>query len=185
MFNLANKLTLARILVIPVLVLLLSFPNRVSCFLAMVLFLLASLTDLVDGLVARRRHMVTNFGKFLDPLADKLLIGSVLVMLVDLAWAPAWVVVLILCRELAVTGLRAAAMDQGFVIAADRFGKLKTILQITALTPLVLHYPIYGFDPATLGTWLLYLALLVTVLSGANYLYNFYKNWLNAGQPAH
>jgi len=179
MFNLANKLTMLRILAAPVMVVLLYFPNRISCFIAACVFVAACLTDLFDGLVARRGNMVTNFGKFLDPLADKLLIGSVLIMLVDLGWAPAWVVVVIIGRELAVTGLRAMAADQGMVMAADTFGKIKTILQIVALIPLVLHFPVAGFDPVPLGMGLLYAALAVSVFSGANYLSNFYKNWLN------
>lgn len=181
MFNLANKLTLLRILAVPVIVLLLYFPNQVSCFVAAAVFVLASLTDMVDGIVARRQNMVTNFGKFLDPLADKLLIGSVLVMLAELHWVPAWIVVVIICRELTVTGLRAAAMEQGMVLAADRFGKLKTILQTLALIPLILHFPLFGLDPTGPGVILLYLALFMTVFSGANYLYNFYKNWLYEG----
>lgn len=181
MFNLANKLTLLRILAVPVIVLLLYFPNRVSCFVAAAVFVLASLTDMADGIVARRQNQVTNFGKFLDPLADKLLIGSVLIMLAYLHWVPAWIVVLIVCRELTVTGLRAAAMEQGMVLAADRFGKLKTILQTVALIPLLLHYPLFGLDLAGLGVLLLYLALFMTVFSGANYLYNFYRNWLYEG----
>lgn len=181
MFNLANKLTLMRILAAPVIVLLLYFPNRVSCVVAAAVFVLASLTDMVDGIVARRQNMVTNFGKFLDPLADKLLISSVLIMLADLHWAPAWIVVVIVCRELTVTGLRAAAMEQGMVLAADRFGKLKTILQTVALIPLILHFPLFGLDLEGLGGVLLYLALFMTVFSGANYLYNFYRNWLYEG----
>lgn len=181
MFNLANKLTLLRILAVPVIVLLLYFPNQVSCFVATAVFVLASLTDMVDGMVARSQNMVTNFGKFLDPLADKLLIGSVLIMLADLHWVPAWIVVIIVCRELTVTGLRAAAMEQGMVLAADRFGKLKTILQSLALIPLILHFPLFGLDPTGPGVFLLYLALFMTVFSGANYLYNFYKNWLYEG----
>lgn len=181
MLNLANKLTLVRILAVPVIVLLLYFPNPVSCVVATAVFILASLTDMVDGIVARRQNMVTNFGKFLDPLADKLLIGSVLIMLADLQWVPAWIVVVIVCRELTVTGLRAAAMEQGMVLAADRFGKLKTILQTVALIPLILHFPLFGLDPEALGGVLLYLALFMTVFSGANYLYNFYKNWLYEG----
>lgn len=182
MFNLANKLTLLRILAIPFIVLLLYFENRLTCFVAAAVFVLASLTDMVDGIVARRQNMVTNFGKFLDPLADKLLIGSVLIMLADLQWVPAWVVVIIVCRELAVTGLRAAAMEQGLVLAADRYGKFKTILQTLALIPLILHYPIFGLDPVGPGLFLLYLALFMTVFSGANYLYNFYRNWLYEGK---
>ena len=126
---------------------------------------------------------MSSFGKFLDPLADKILICSVLVMLVWLrdangnAWVPAWVTIIIICREMIVTGLRAMAADQGKVIAADRYGKIKTILQIVALCPLLLHYTWFGVDPRLLGTVLLYLALLMTVFSGANYLYTFFRDF--------
>ncbi len=177
-FNLANSLTLARIVAAPFMVLLLYIPNQFVCWLAALLFVAASVTDIFDGIVARRQGRITTLGKFLDPLADKLLITSVLVMLVHLGWAPAWVAVLIICRELAVTGMRAVAAEKGEVIAADRYGKLKTIVQIVALTPLILHYPVFGLDAALIGTFLLYIALLLTLFSGGNYLYNFYKNWL-------
>lgn len=177
-FNLANSLTLARIVAAPVMVLLLYFPNPFTCWLAALFFVAASVTDIFDGIVARRQGRITTLGKFLDPLADKLLLTSVLVMLVSLNWVPAWVAVVILCRELAVTGMRAVAAEKGEVIAADNFGKIKAILQVVALTPLIWHYPVFGFDPVPAGTFLLYVALLLTVFSGGNYLYNFYKNWL-------
>ena len=184
MFNLANKLTLARILAAPVLVVLLYFPpNKVISLVAALVFVSASLTDIFDGLVARHRKQVTNFGKFLDPLADKILICSVLIMLVRLEWVQAWIAIVIISREIAVTGLRAAAADKGLVMAADRFGKAKTIFQVVALIPLVLHYSWWGFDPRDTGLVLLYAALFLTVFSGANYLYNFYKNWLNEENP--
>ena len=175
MSNLANKLTLARIAAVPLLVLLLYFPGRGVCLVAMLIFVIASLTDIVDGIVARRQGLVTTLGKFLDPLADKLLIASLLVMLTKLGWVEAWVSVIIICREIAVTGLRAIAVDHGVVIAADRFGKLKTILQMLALCPLTLHYPWYGFDPNPLGNVLLYSALVLTLVSGVNYFYGFGK----------
>lgn len=180
--NVANMLTLARVFAVPVIVVLLSIEHAqktvVAAYFASALFVLASLTDMADGYIARRQNLITNLGKFLDPLADKLLIGSVLIMLVELTWVPAWIVVVIICRELAVTGMRGVAADKGIVIAADRFGKLKTIVQSMALAPLVAHYPILGFDPHPPGMILLYLALALTVFSGGNYLYNFYKNWL-------
>ncbi len=180
--NVANMLTLARVFAVPVIVVLLSIEHTqktvVAAYVASALFVLASLTDMADGYIARRQNLITNLGKFLDPLADKLLIGSVLIMLVELTWVPAWIVVVIICRELAVTGMRGVAADKGIVIAADRFGKLKTIVQSMALAPLVAHYPILGFDPHPPGMILLYLALALTVFSGGNYLYNFYKNWL-------
>ncbi len=180
--NLANMLTMARVFAVPVIVVLLyiehTYQTVIATYLATGLFILASLTDMADGYIARRQNLITNLGKFLDPLADKLLIGSVLIMLVELRWVPAWVVVVIICRELAVTGMRGVAADKGVVIAADHFGKLKTIVQSLALVPLMAHYPIFGFDPAPIGMMLLYLALALTVFSGGNYLYSFYKNWL-------
>ena len=180
--NLANMLTLARVSAVPVLVVLLSIEHAhetvISAYLAAGVFVLASLTDMADGYVARRQNLITNLGKFLDPLADKLLIGSALIMLVDLSWIPGWIVVVIICRELAVTGMRGVAADRGVVIAADSLGKLKTISQIVALVPLIAHYPVFGLEPQPLGMLLLYVALALTVFSGGNYLYNFYKNWL-------
>jgi len=175
--NPPNILSLARIGAAPVLVLLLYFPGRTVCMIAMLVFVIASVTDIVDGILARRMGLVTNLGKFLDPLADKLLIGTVLIMLTHLGWVEAWVTAAIIGREMAVTGLRAVAVDAGVVIAADRFGKLKTIIQTAALCPLILHYPVLGFDPAPLGDVLLYVALGLTVGSGANYMYTFFKNW--------
>lgn len=176
--NLANKLTLARIMAVPVLVVLLHFPGRATSLAAMLIFVAASFTDMVDGMVARRYGQVTTFGKFLDPLADKILVGSALIMITANGWIPAWIVVVILAREITVTGLRAVAVEQGVVIAADRYGKLKTVFQILAICPLTLHYPWWGFDPNALGMVFLYLALVLTVFSGGNYLYIFYKNWL-------
>jgi CDP-diacylglycerol--glycerol-3-phosphate 3-phosphatidyltransferase len=180
MLTLANKITLFRIVIVPLIVVFLYFPGRITCMLAMLGFILAALSDMVDGHIARRSNTVTSFGKFLDPLADKLLISSVLVMLSALGWVPAWVVIVIICRELMVTGLRAIAADEGVVIAADKFGKMKTVLQMLALTPLLLHYPWFGFDPNPAGQFLLYMALILTVFSGGNYLYAFYKNWRTA-----
>jgi CDP-diacylglycerol--glycerol-3-phosphate 3-phosphatidyltransferase len=175
MFNLANNLTLARIGAVPILVVLLYFPGRGTCLAALAVFVVASVTDIADGLVARRRNLVTTLGKFLDPLADKLLVCSLLIMLTRLGWVEAWVTVIVICREIAVTGLRAVAVDHGVVISADRYGKLKTIVQMVALCPLTLHYPWFGFDPVPLGQTLLYLAVLLTLVSGGNYFYVFGK----------
>ena len=176
MLNLANKITLLRILMTPLVVLLLYFEGPVACILATLAFIFASLTDWADGYIARRSNMVTSMGKFLDPLADKVLICSVLIMFVNLGWAPAWVVIIIVCRELVVTGLRAIAIDEGIVLAADKFGKAKTVLQIFAIVPLALHYPLWGMDLQPLGLALLYVALVLAVVSGSNYCYDFYRN---------
>ena len=176
MLNLANKITLLRILMTPLVVLLLYFEGPMTCILATLAFIFASLTDWADGYIARRSNMVTSMGKFLDPLADKVLICSVLIMFVKLDWAPAWVVIIIVCRELVVTGLRAIAIDEGIVLAADKFGKAKTVLQIFAIVPLALHYPLWGMDLRLLGLVLLYIALVLAVVSGANYCYDFNRN---------
>lgn len=174
LFNSANNLTLARIGVVPLLVVMLSYPGRIMCLVAMLVFIAAAVTDIFDGYIARRFNLVTTLGKFLDPLADKLLVASTLIMLAGQGFIPAWVAVVIIGREIAVTGLRAVAADMGVVIAADAFGKLKTVMQAVALCPLILHYPWYGLDPQPLGTVLLYVALVLTVGSGINYFSNFY-----------
>ena len=158
MLNLANKITLLRILMAPLVVILLYFEGPVTCILAALAFIFASITDWADGYIARRSNTVTSMGKFLDPLADKVLICSILIMFVKLAWAPAWVVIVIVCREL-----------------ADYLGKVKTVLQILAVVPLTLHYPLWGYDLHMVGLVLLYAAMLLAVGSGFNYCYNFYR----------
>lgn len=175
MFNPANKITLIRILAVPVLVLLLHFPSKSLNALTMLGFIFVALTDLADGFIARRWNLVSNLGKFLDPLADKLLICSVLIMLAVLGWIQAWIAITIIAREITVTGLRAIAADQGHVLAADSFGKLKATLQVVALCPLILHYPWWGLDPKPIGHVLLYVALALTVFSGAKYIIHFFR----------
>jgi CDP-diacylglycerol--glycerol-3-phosphate 3-phosphatidyltransferase len=177
--NLPTWLTISRIVITPVIIALLYFPNRLSCIFATVLYLLASVSDFLDGHIARNTRQVTSAGKFLDPLADKILNCSMLIMFTQLNWIQAWVVIVIVCRELLITGLRAIAADDGYVLGADRFGKLKTILQGIALVPLTLHYEWFGLNPARLGEILLYVALVLTVFSGVNYLNSYYRFWLS------
>ena len=177
MFNLANLLTLSRILFVVPIVILLYWPGALTCFLAALLFGIASFTDFLDGHIARKSHTITSFGKFLDPLADKLLICSMLIMFTELGWVPAWATIIIVFRELAVTGLRAIAADEGIVIAADKFGKIKTITQIVAVIPLTLHYPVLGINLHLIGLFVLYIAVALTIFSGANYFVGFNKNW--------
>ncbi|NCD24230.1 MAG: CDP-diacylglycerol--glycerol-3-phosphate 3-phosphatidyltransferase [Deltaproteobacteria bacterium] len=177
MLNLPNALTIFRICAVPFIVALLYFPGRVTCVLATVFFLVAILTDLADGFIARKYNLVTNFGKFLDPIADKILIASVMIMLVQLNWIPGWIAIIVIAREIMVTGLRAIAADKGHVIAADKYGKMKTIMQSVALVPLLYHYPVFGLDCASLGQVLLFIAMLLTVYSGWNYLHGFYQVW--------
>ncbi len=175
MFNRANQVTLLRIFAVPFIVLLLYFPNRLTCFVATIIFILASFTDFLDGFLARRYNLTSNLGKFLDPLADKLLIMSALVMLSYLRWVPAWVSIVIIGREILVTGLRGIAAEKGIVISADKYGKLKTVFQIIAICPLIFHYPIKGFDISMWGMILLYIALILTLFSGINYMNKFLK----------
>jgi CDP-diacylglycerol---glycerol-3-phosphate 3-phosphatidyltransferase len=182
MLNPANKITLMRILAVPVLVVLLHYPGKMLNAVTMVGFILVALTDLADGYIARRWNLVSNLGKFLDPLADKLLITSVLVMLVTLDWVQGWIAIVIIGREITVTGLRAIAVDQGYVMAADSFGKLKAIVQVVALCPLILHYPWWGFDPQPIGQGLLLVALVLTVFSGAKYIYHFFREIDQSGK---
>lgn len=186
MLNAADKITLLRVAAVPIIVVLLYFPTPTTCAAASIIFILACLTDMFDGMVARRYNLVSSFGKFLDPLADKILVGSVLVMLVGMenSGVPAWVVIIILAREFMVTGLRAMASEKGIVMAADKLGKIKTVLQIAALIPLILHYPVLGFDPVFPGAILLYMALAMTIVSGWNYLFTFMKNWVQQEQTA-
>ena len=138
--NLPNVITLARIAVIPLLVLLLMSPSREAGFWAAALFALASITDWLDGYLARRMGIVTIFGKFLDPIADKLIVMAALIMILPFNRVPAWMVLAILGREIVITGLRGIASSEGIVIHASDLGKYKTIFQIVAILGLVLHY---------------------------------------------
>jgi CDP-diacylglycerol--glycerol-3-phosphate 3-phosphatidyltransferase len=164
--NVPNVLTLLRILAVPVIVVALLGETPNGDALAAGVFALAALTDGLDGYIARRRQDVTTFGKLVDPLADKLLIIAALVSLVSLGRLAAWVAMVIIARELAVTGLRAVAVEQGVVISASWLGKLKTMLQVASVFALIIWNP----SP----TWvdvLVYLAVAVTVISGADYFF--------------
>lgn len=164
--NIPNALTMLRILAVPVVVvaLLAEIPN--GDLIAGIVFALAALTDGLDGYIARRRDDVTTFGKLMDPLADKLLIVAALVSLVALDRLQAWIAMVIIARELAVTGLRAVAVEQGVVISASWLGKVKTALQIAAVIALI------AVDPATTAVdVLVYAAVAATVISGADYFF--------------
>jgi CDP-diacylglycerol---glycerol-3-phosphate 3-phosphatidyltransferase len=168
--NLPNALTLLRILAVPVVVVALLGETPNGDELAAAVFALAALTDGLDGYFARSRDAVTTFGKLMDPLADKLLITAALVSLVSLDRLQAWVAMVIIAREIAVTGLRAIAAERGVVIAASWMGKLKTVLQIAAIFALI------AANPAP--TWvdvLLYVAVAATLISGADYFFGLRK----------
>ena len=161
--NLPNVLTLLRILAVPVIVVALLGETPNGDALAAGVFALAALTDGLDGYIARRRKQVTTFGKLMDPLADKLLVVAALISLVSLDRLAAWVAMVIIARELAVTGLRAVAAEQGLVIAASWLGKVKTALQISAVFALIIWNP----SPLAVDV-LVYVAVAATVISGAD-----------------
>jgi len=178
--NLPNVLTVLRIMLVPVLVVALLGNTPAGDVLAAVVFALASLTDFVDGYLARTRDSVTTFGKLMDPLADKLLIVGALLCLVSLNRLEAWVAMVIIARELAVTMLRANAGQSGIVIEASMFGKVKTCIQIAAILAVIAVHP-----PSPLWVSLLvYLMVLVTVLSGLDYFRRATRPASSDAQPA-
>ncbi len=164
-----NFMTISRIVAIPVIVILLMVETKMSTFSAAVLFSVASITDYLDGYLARTRGLVTKLGKILDPLADKLLVSSTLVMLVSLGFMQGWIACIIIGRELAVTGLRCVLIENKQDVAASWLGKYKTGFQIAAIIPLTLHYNYLGIDFSTIGQFFLYGALIFTVWSGLDY----------------
>jgi CDP-diacylglycerol--glycerol-3-phosphate 3-phosphatidyltransferase len=173
--NIPNLLTVLRIFCIPVIVLFLTSPGPLPSFLAALVFGIASFTDLLDGYLARQQKAETAIGKLLDPMADKLLILSGMIMLIPLDRIPAWMVVLIIGREVAITGLRGIASAEGEVIAASRLGKAKMIFQSLALGGLMLHYEYFGINFHFLGMIFLWIALVITLWSGIDYFWKFYQ----------
>lgn len=170
-----NSLTLFRVAAVPLLILLLLWNNRVCALLSALVFSGAAITDYFDGYVARRYGLVSNLGKILDPLADKLLVSSAFIMLIPYGGIPAWVVCVIIGRELAVTGLRNIVSDQGLDISASMLGKYKTGFQIAALIPLLIHYRFFGINFHMVGFVLLWMALIITVWSGIDYFVRFWR----------
>ncbi|TWK44567.1 CDP-diacylglycerol--glycerol-3-phosphate 3-phosphatidyltransferase [Bacillus paralicheniformis] len=186
MFNLPNKITLSRIALIPVFMVIMLVPFQwgtvsfgsesipVTHLIGALLFIFASVTDWVDGYYARKLNLVTNFGKFLDPLADKLLVSSALIILVHYHLAPAWMAIVIISREFAVTGLRLVLAGTGEVVAANMLGKVKTWAQIIAISALLLHNLPFELVSFPFGSLALWVAVFFTVVSGWDY---FAKNW--------
>ncbi|MCG8563737.1 MAG: CDP-diacylglycerol--glycerol-3-phosphate 3-phosphatidyltransferase [Desulfobacterales bacterium] len=164
-----NFMTISRIIIVPLIVVLLMYETRWTTFLAAAFFAIASITDYFDGYLARTRGLVTSLGKILDPLADKLLVASTLVMLVELNFMPGWIACVIIGRELAVTGLRCVLIENKQDVAASWLGKYKTGFQIAAIIPLTMHYPYIGINFHGIGMVLLYGALIFTLWSGADY----------------
>ncbi|MEX3621052.1 CDP-diacylglycerol--glycerol-3-phosphate 3-phosphatidyltransferase [Viridibacillus arvi] len=181
--NIPNRITVSRVLLIPVFVLLmlmdfgwgqmtvLGATMPIEHFVGAVIFIIASITDWVDGYYARKYNLVTNMGKFLDPLADKLLVSAAFILLVELGTAPAWVVIIIISREFAVTGLRLILAGGGEVVAANQLGKIKTWAQIVAISALLLNNIFFTMFSIPFADIALYVALFFTVWSGVDYFY--------------
>jgi CDP-diacylglycerol--glycerol-3-phosphate 3-phosphatidyltransferase len=168
-----NFLTLFRIAAVPAIVILMIFPNRLFTILAAVLFSAAAITDYLDGYFARRRGLETTLGKVMDPVADKLLVSSAFIMLTAQSWIPAWMVCIIIGRELAVTGLRNIIAGKGEDISPSWLGKYKTGFQIAAAIPLLIHYPYFGVNFHAIGYFFLVGALVFTIWSGVDYFIRF------------
>jgi len=182
-FNLPNLITLARILLIPVFVILFSTPTPDRSLNAAIIFVIAAVSDLLDGYIARRTGQVTTLGKLLDPIADKLLVLSALILLVNVDRVSALVAILVIAREVAVTGIRAIAAGEGMIIAAEATGKYKMALQVVAITLLILE----GTSLAELGNLhlagmaTLYLSLVLGYVSGGQYVWSFWKQVVAKG----
>ncbi|HYA26490.1 MAG TPA: CDP-diacylglycerol--glycerol-3-phosphate 3-phosphatidyltransferase [Thermodesulfovibrionales bacterium] len=169
--NLPTALTLSRIILIPFFVL--TAPDRP--FLGAMIFGLASITDFLDGYLARKTGQITKFGIILDPIADKFLVISALILLVDMARLSAWIAIVIIVREFLVTGLRAVALSKDIVIQAEMGGKLKTFSQITAILCLIISMNVFGIDLYDVGIIFMWVALLLSIVSGVQYTISFWK----------
>ena len=177
--NLPNKLTILRTILIPFFLIFIytDFWGKGNAYIAVAIFIIASLTDLLDGKIARKYNLVTNFGKFLDPLADNLLVCSALIALVDLDRIPAWVVIIIIAREFIISGFRLIASDNGVVIAASYWGKFKTTFQMIMIILLILNidYPYSNI----VNMVIMYIALALTIISLLDYIIKNYKVFID------
>lgn len=183
--NLPNKITVSRVFLIPIFIIFMLVDFGMATLniggttlptehlIGAIIFVVASLTDWFDGHLARKHNLVTNMGKFLDPLADKLLVSAALVVLVELGNAASWIVIIIISREFAVTGLRMIMAGGGEVVAAQQLGKIKTATQLVAITFLLMNNIFFEMINIPFGSIMLYIALFFTIWSGADY---FYKN---------
>lgn len=166
--NLPNKLTVLRVIMVPffVLFMLTDIGGAANKWIALVIFCVASLTDMLDGKIARARNLVTNFGKFMDPLADKLLVCSAMICLITTGQLAAWIVIIIIAREFIISGFRLVAADSGIVIAASYWGKFKTVAQMAMVIVLIADF---GGIFDTVGTALIWISLVLTIVSLVDY----------------
>jgi len=175
-FNLPNTITMMRIGVVPFLFVLLTNPGEGWSLVIAGLFVLASVTDFLDGYFARKYKMITTIGKFLDPIADKIIVNTAMILLIPIDRIPAWIVAVTIIRDLMVDVIRSIASSEGIFIQASRLGKQKTVAQIIAVTALIIHYPLWGINAHIVGTLVLYVAFFLTVYSGLDYLLKMIKS---------
>jgi CDP-diacylglycerol--glycerol-3-phosphate 3-phosphatidyltransferase len=173
--NVPNLLSISRILAVPVFIVLMLEPTPLRALLAGIVFSIASATDWLDGYLARKWGQVTKIGKLLDPIADKILVASALIMLVDIARIPSWIAIVIIGREIAITGLRAMAASEGIVIEAENMGKWKVGAQITAVLCLVLDYHLGTDWISDVGRIAIFIAMILAVISGMRYIIDYWK----------
>ena len=173
--NLPNKLTIARMCMVPLFMIALLINTPASRIAATVIFALASLTDMLDGQIARKYNMITNFGKLMDPLADKVLTAAAMICLVELGDLAAWIAVVIIFREYLITGLRSVAANENIVVAANIWGKVKTVCQMIALMLLMLKPQIVALCGIDIGLWVMYVAVALTIYSGLDYVLKLNK----------
>jgi CDP-diacylglycerol--glycerol-3-phosphate 3-phosphatidyltransferase len=171
--NIPNKLTILRIILVPIFVVLMLTRIPYGSSLAAIIFMIAVLTDSLDGYLARKWKQVTKLGAILDPLADKLLITAALISLVELGRIPGWIAIVIIGREFAVTGLRMVKAEEGIIIPASKMGKLKTISQVTAVLLIIVQNLFHPLAVLDLGQWVMYIAVIITIISGVEYFYKF------------
>lgn len=173
--NLPNKLTIFRVILIPFFLIFLytDFWGNTNSYIAIAIFIIASLTDLLDGKIARKYNLVTNFGKFMDPLADKLLVCSAMIALVDLGKLQGWIVIIIIAREFIISGFRLIASDNGVVIAASYWGKFKTTFQMIMIILLTLDLQLPYMS--VVNNVIVYIALALTIISLLDYIFKNYK----------
>jgi CDP-diacylglycerol--glycerol-3-phosphate 3-phosphatidyltransferase len=180
-FNLANNITLVRIFIVPLLIVIFLYStSKTSSLIAALLFGLAALTDWLDGYVARKQNIITSLGKFLDPLADKVLVSITLIMLLSLDRVPAWMVVVIVAREVAVTGLRFAVVHEGIIIESSKLAKYKTAFQLVATGCLIIHYTYWSINFHIVGMIILWIALVITLWTGLVYFVKFFEKTFKA-----
>jgi len=174
-FNLPNAITMLRVGIIPVLFFLLLSPDSTGSLVIAGIFVIAALTDLLDGYIARRYQIVTTMGKFLDPIADKLVVNTAMILMIPIGRIPAWIVAIIIIRDFTVDGIRTIASSEGVIIGSSRLAKQKTLCQVFAVTALMIHYPFLGADAHLVGIAILYVALFLTLCSGLDYLVKFFN----------